>query len=108
MSAERHRAIATISICFTLFLNVALLPYRRSSIDDIRSSAEQFRKSDPAHMGTVLLPREAGGDCRQIKFNNWTGTVQEYAIVPCTPDLAARRVSTGDRLVGIQAAFSRN
>jgi hypothetical protein len=53
MLAERHRAIATIFICFMLFVNMALLAYPRSPIYDLQSSAEPSREPNPVYVGTV-------------------------------------------------------
>jgi hypothetical protein len=58
------------------------------------------------YTGTILIPRPAGGDCRQYKFDNNTGVIQEGSVVACSSSLGETN-STQGRMNAIRDAFKK-
>lgn len=59
------------------------------------------------HVGTILVPQR-GGDCRQLRFDNVTGLLQDDGVIECDRKLATDANSTPGRMKAIRDAFSKN
>ena len=70
--------------------------------------ATETSPKDDRNVGTVVMPRIAGGDCRQMKFDNVTGGFQDSGVVACRgggpPTINTN--STEGRMNSIRGAFS--
>jgi hypothetical protein len=58
------------------------------------------------YAGAIVLPGGAGGGCRQMKFDNNTGSLVEGAAAPCR-DSAPTANSTEGRMSAIRGAFKK-
>ena len=75
------------------------------SVDARRSPADAAERAD-RYAGAIVLPGGAGGGCRQMRFDNNTGSLVEGAAAPCR-DSAPTANSTEGRMSAIRGAFSR-
>jgi hypothetical protein len=58
------------------------------------------------YAGAILMPGGTGGGCRQMKFDNSTGSLVEGAAAPCR-DSAPGSNSTEGRMSAIRGAFKK-
>jgi hypothetical protein len=86
----------------------AFYQFPQSLIGETFGTTSDAASYEARQVGTILIPREVGGDCRQVKFDNRTGAVQEVSIVECDGGTATTNMnSTVGRLNAIRAAFSK-
>ena len=90
----------------TLMAAIALYQFPQSP-----NSGTDPVDQESRYVGTILIPREVGGDCRQLKFDNNTGAVQDVAVVPCgdggSSSPPANSNSTVGRMNAIRDAFKK-
>jgi hypothetical protein len=108
---RKHRTVTGLSV-YAAFLLAAIAwfafyQFPQPSIDPARIAAtEAAAGPEGPYTGTITIPRVAGGGCRQMKFDNNTGSVQEVAVVACR-DGPPGANSTEDRMDAIKNAFSK-
>jgi hypothetical protein len=111
VQSQRRRTIAGVVIyaafLMALLATFALYRFPQFSIDQVRPSATDAAGQQGRYVGTIVVPRGVGGDCREVKFDNNTGTVQDVAVVACKDDGAPGTNSAGDRFNAIRNAFSK-
>jgi hypothetical protein len=111
VQSQRRRTIAGVVIyaafLIALVATFALYQVPQFSVDQVRPSATDAASQAGRYVGTVVMPRGVGGDCREVKFDNNTGTVQDVAVVACKDDGAPGTNSAGDRFNAIRNAFSK-
>jgi len=105
-----HRTVVGLSIYAAFLIAIAawfaFFQFPGPSIDLSGSSASEAGGRDAHYTGTLVIPREAGGGCRQMTFNNNSGAVAEVGVVAC-PDGSNRATSSGERMDAIRNAFSK-
>ena len=105
-----HRTLVGLSIYVAFLIAIvawfAFYQFSGSSIDLSGSPASDAGGRDARYTGTLLIPREAGGGCRQMTFNNNSGAVAEVGVVAC-PDGSNGATTSGDRMEAIRNAFSK-
>jgi hypothetical protein len=89
---------------FLIALVAAFAWYRLPSANELPLSADMADR-ETRYVGTITVPREVGEGCRQMKFDNRSGTVQEVGVVPCANE-ARGAYQGGDRMEAIRKAFS--
>ena len=92
---------AYAALLFAAIAGLVLLKMPRSAIDGPSRPATEVAARDGHSDGIIVIPREVGGGCRQMKFDTGTGAVREGATVPCPYEVA------GDRGIAIQNTFSK-
>jgi hypothetical protein len=75
------------------------------SIEARQSPADAAGPVD-RYAGAILLPGGANGGCRQVKFDNNTGSLVDGGAAPCR-DSAPGANSTEGRMGAIRGAFSK-
>src|SRR5258708_9310404 len=80
--------------------------FPRSAVDGPRRSAPDATDPVDRNAGAIMIPLGAGAGCRQLKFDNSTGSLQEGGIAPCRDDAPGTN-STEGRMNAIRNAFTR-
>jgi len=105
-----HRTLVGLSIYAAFLIATvvwfAFYQFPGSSIASSRGPASDAGGRDARYTGTLLIPREAGGGCRQMTFNNNSGAVAQVGVVACPGDSDGATTS-GDRMNAIRDAFSK-
>jgi hypothetical protein len=85
---------------------LALYQFPQSSTGEVRGPVTGGAGEVGRYGATILMRGGAGGGCRQMKFDNGTGAIQEGAVVPCTDGTPGTN-STEGRMNAIRGAFSK-
>ena len=106
--SHRTRVGLSIYAAFLIALVAwfAFYQFPQSSTELARSPASDAGGHDARYTGTLLIPREVGGGCRHMTFDNNSGAVAEVGVVAC-PDGSSGTTSSGDRMDAIRNAFSK-
>ena len=86
-----------------LVVTIAVYRFPQHSPNPETNAAER----DAIYTGTILIPRAVGGDCRQFKFDNNTGVIQEGFVVECNSSSPDETNSTQGRMNAIRDAFKK-
>jgi hypothetical protein len=109
---SRKHSIAVGLAIYAAFMSAAiawfsLYQFPQSSIAQAPKSAAAEPSPEERFGGTISMSRGAGGGCRQVKFNNNTGALQETSASACGGDGASSTNSTQGRLDAIRGAFNK-
>jgi hypothetical protein len=107
---RRHGTLLALTVYSASAIAAAawfsLYQFRQPSIESVPTEPSVMpRDRDERYSGTVVLQREGGG-CRELKFDNITGMLQESAVASCD-HLTPGANSTEGRMSAIRDAFSR-
>jgi hypothetical protein len=84
----------------------AYFQFSHPSIEDARMSTPDGGAQRNNHTATILMRGGADGRCRQMRFDNNTGNLQQGADAACD-DKALAANSTEGRMNTIRGAFSK-
>jgi hypothetical protein len=106
---RKYRTIAGLAVYAAFLIAVVgwfvLYQFPRLSTVQARNPATDAADPEDHRGGTILL-RSADGGCRQMKFDNSTGALQEGAVLLCTDGTRGTN-STEGRMSAIRDAFSK-
>jgi len=86
-----------------LVATIAVYRFPQSSLNRETDAGDR----EKMYTGTILIPRAVGGDCRQFKFDNNTGVIQEGPVVECNSSSPDETNSTQGRMNAIRDAFKK-
>jgi hypothetical protein len=84
----------------------ALYQFPRSPVEEAGNSAPDEPTRVGRVTGSILIPGGADGGCRQMKFDNDTGSIRKAADAACG-DNASGANSTEGRMNAIRGAFTK-
>jgi hypothetical protein len=105
-----HHTLVGLSIYAAFLIAIvawfAFFQFPGSAIAPSRGAASDSGGQAARYTGTLVIPRAAGGGCRQMTFNNNSGAIAEVGVVACPGDSDAA-TSPVDRMGAIRDAFSK-
>ena len=114
MQTQHHRKHGTLlgwaiygAFLIAVIAWFAFFQFPESATDKSReSAANNSAGSEHRYTGAIVMPRENGSGCRQMKFDNNTGTLQDQGAAPCNSRSVGTN-STEDRMSAIRGAFTK-
>jgi len=109
----RRRNIAAIAVFVvytvalaTAVVFAALRQITRTEIEDARKAGEQAAAEQRRYIGTIVIPADIIGRCRQLEFDNITGAIREGNEIQCAYESFSTD-SSPNRIDAIRDAFSK-
>jgi hypothetical protein len=106
---RRHGPIGGFAVCAALLIaTVAWLSFYNGTQSSIEESPHEATASpdEGARYGTISMRVGGGKGCRQVKFDNSSGTIQEGPVTPCSDDTPFLESSEA-RMKKLRGSFSK-
>jgi cytochrome c-type biogenesis protein CcmE len=107
----RNKVAIVIFVVYTVALATAVVfatlrQITRTEIEDARKAAAQAAAEQRRYIGTIVIPADIIGRCRQLEFDNITGAIREGDEIQCSYESFSTD-STSNRIDTIRDAFSK-